>query len=420
MQLSYAPLVKQVTPAVVNVYATKTEQGFQSPFQGDPFFSQLFGNDVFQSRPQTSQSLGSGVIVDPKGVIVTNSHVVNGADEIHIALSGGREYPVKVLLDDPKSDLAVLQIADTKGKNFPALSFANSDDVEVGDLVLAIGNPFGVGQTVTSGIVSALARSGVESGNFDYFIQTDAAINPGNSGGALVDLQGHLVGINTAIFSRSGGSVGIGFAIPANMARAVAEAGEKGGPIVRPWFGARLQEVTSDIADSLNIDPPHGALITEVAPGSPAANAGLKSGDAIIKIDGVDVDAPQGFDFRFATKDIGTSRTLPMCVPASRGRQGGGGRGARSGDRPDRADQRQYAVRRHDGEPADAGGGAGHEPAVRQQGRGGDRRRRGFGGRSDGAAEGRRDRRHQLARRSTMWGRSSPWSRRERTDGRLC
>ncbi len=188
---------------------------------------------------------------------------------------------------------------------FPALSFADSDQLQVGDLVLAIGNPFGVGQTVTSGIVSALARTGVETGNFDYFIQTDAAINPGNSGGALVNLQGQLVGINTAIFTRSGGSVGIGFAIPANMAKTVSEAGEKGGPIVRPWFGARLQEVTTDIADSLNIDPPHGALITEVAPDSPAAKAGLKSGDAIIKIDGIDVDAPQGFDFRFATKEIG-------------------------------------------------------------------------------------------------------------------
>jgi serine protease Do len=311
VQLSFAPVVKAVTPGVVNVYATKTEQGFQSPFANDPFFSRLFGgSDMFQSRPQTSQSLGSGVIVDSKGVIVTNSHVVHGADDIRIALSGGRQYPVKLLLDDPKSDLAVLQIQNSNGKVFPALTFADSDDVQVGDLVLAIGNPFGVGQTVTSGIVSALARTGVETGNFDYFIQTDAAINPGNSGGALVDLKGHLVGINTAIFTRSGGSVGIGFAIPANMAHAVAEAGEKGGPIVRPWFGAELQEVTTDIADSLNIDPPHGALITEVAPDSPAAKAGLKSGDAIIKIDGVDVDAPQGFDFRFATKELGSEVDL--------------------------------------------------------------------------------------------------------------
>jgi serine protease Do len=310
VQLSFSPLVKQVTPAVVNVYATKTEQGFQSPFANDPFFSRLFGGDMFQSRPRTSQSLGSGVIIDPSGVIITNSHVVNGADEIHIALSGGREYPVTLLLDDPKSDLAVLKIGNASGKTFPSLKFGNSDDLLVGDLVLAIGNPFGVGQTVTSGIVSALARTGVETGNFDYFIQTDAAINPGNSGGALVNLKGELVGINTAIFTRSGGSVGIGFAIPANMARVVAEAGEKGGKIVRPWFGARLQEVTTDIADSLNIDVPHGALVAEVAPDSPAAKAGLKAGDVIVKIDGIDVDAPQGFDFRFATKELGTTTDL--------------------------------------------------------------------------------------------------------------
>lgn len=310
VQLSFAPVVKQVTPAVVNVYATKTEQGFESPFASDPFFSRFFGGDMFQSRPQTSQSLGSGVIIDKTGVIVTNSHVVSGADDIRIALSGGREYPVKLLLDDPKSDLAVLQIENANGREFPALSFAASDDLEVGDLVLAVGNPFGVGQTVTSGIVSALARTGVETNNFDYFIQTDAAINPGNSGGALVNLKGELIGINTAIFTRSGGSVGIGFAIPAAMARTVAAAGEHGGKIVRPWFGARLQEVTTDIADSLAIDPPHGALIAEVAADSPAAKAGLKPGDAIVKIDGVDVDAPQGFDFRFATKELGTTTNL--------------------------------------------------------------------------------------------------------------
>ncbi|MEQ1901547.1 MAG: DegQ family serine endoprotease [Devosia sp.] len=310
VQLSFAPIVREVTPAVVNVYATKVEQGVQSPFADDPFFSRFFGGDMFQSRPRTSQSLGSGVIVDPVGIIVTNSHVVHGADDIRIALSGGREYAVRLLLDDPKSDLAVLKIADPNGRTFPALRFADSDSLEVGDLVLAVGNPFGVGQTVTSGIVSALARTGVETGNFDYFIQTDAAINPGNSGGALVDLNGNLVGINTAIFTRSGGSVGIGFAIPANMARTVAAAAVKGGTITRPWFGARLQEVTTDIADSLSIDPPHGALIAEVAPDSPAERAGLQAGDAIIEIDGVDVDAPQGFEFRFATKDLGSQSSL--------------------------------------------------------------------------------------------------------------
>jgi Do/DeqQ family serine protease len=317
IQLSFAPIVKQVTPAVVNVYATKTEQGFESPFASDPFFSRFFGSDMFRSRPRTSQSLGSGVIVDAKGIIVTNSHDVSGADDIRIALSGGREYPVRLLLDDPKSDLAVLQIENAGGREFPALRFAEADDLEVGDLVLAVGNPFGVGQTVTSGIVSALARTGVETNNFDYFIQTDAAINPGNSGGALVNLSGELVGINTAIFSRSGGSVGIGFAIPSTMVRSVARAGETGGVLVRPWFGARLQEITTDIADSLAIDPPHGALITEVAADSPAARAGLQPGDAIVQIDGVDVDAPQGFEFRFATKDLGTTTVLSIVRSGS-------------------------------------------------------------------------------------------------------
>ena len=341
VQLSFAPVVKEVTPAVVNVYATKTEQGFESPFANDPFFSRFFGRDMFRSRPRTSQSLGPGVIVDATGVIVTNSHVVSGADDIRIALSGGREFPVKLLLDDPKSDLAVLQIEDAKGRTFPALRFADSDSLQVGDLVLAVGNPFGVGQTVTSGIVSALARTGVETANFDYFIQTDAAINPGNSGGALVNLAGELVGINTAIFTRSGGSVGIGFAIPANMARTVAEAGEAGGPIVRPWFGARLQEVTTDIADSLAIDPPHGALVAEVATGSPADEAGLRPGDAIVEIDGVDVDAPQGFDFRFATKALGSTSTLTYGA----GKTAEAGRGQRAAGRPAGRRPRSAAIR---------------------------------------------------------------------------
>lgn len=309
IQLSFAPVVKQVTPAVVNVYATRTEQGFESPFASDPFFSRFFGGERFRSRPRTSQSLGSGVIIDPSGLIVTNSHVVTGGDDIRIALSGGREYAVRLVLDDPKSDLAILAIENPGGRSFPALSFASGDDLEVGDLVLAVGNPFGVGQTVTSGIVSALARTGVETANFDYFIQTDAAINPGNSGGALVNLRGELVGINTAIFTRGGGSIGIGFAIPSAMVRAVARAGET-GVLVRPWFGARLQEINTDIADSLAIDLPHGALVTEVALGSPASDAGLRPGDAIIAIDGVAVDAPQGFEFRFATKDIGTTTRI--------------------------------------------------------------------------------------------------------------
>ncbi|MDR3474574.1 MAG: Do family serine endopeptidase [Devosia sp.] len=312
VQLSFAAVVKQVAPAVVNVYATTITQQSTSPFANDPFFERFFGlqGQLFQSRPRESQSLGSGVIVDPRGIIVTNSHVVNGATDVKVAVQDGRQYSVDVLINDSKTDLAVLRIKDPGGKTFPALQFANSDALQVGDLVLAIGNPFGVGQTVTSGIVSALARTGVESSDYEAFIQTDAAINPGNSGGALVDLNGRLVGINTAIFTQSGGSVGIGFAIPSNMARTVANAGENGGKLVLPWLGARLQGVTSDIANSLNIDPPRGAMVTDVAPQSPAEQAGLKSGDVITAIDGIGVDQPQGLNYHLATMPIGGTAKL--------------------------------------------------------------------------------------------------------------
>lgn len=309
LQLSFAPVVRAVAPSVVNVYATTVTEQAVSPFASDPFFQRFFGGDspFFQQRPRESQSLGSGVIVDAAGVILTNSHVVNGATDIRISVADGREFAVDLVLDDPKTDLAVLRIREPGSGAFPAVAFGNSDALEVGDLVLAIGNPFGVGQTVTSGIVSALARTGVESSNYEFFIQTDAAINPGNSGGALVDLQGRLVGINTAIFTRGGGSIGIGFAIPANMARVVAEAGIAGGGIVRPWFGARLQEVTTDIADSLGLERPRGALITEVAPGSSAERAGFRPGDVILSADGFAVGQPSAFDFRLATKPIGST-----------------------------------------------------------------------------------------------------------------
>lgn len=310
LQLSFAPIVRDVSPSVVNVYATTVTQQSVSPFANDPFFRRFFGDDMFSTRPRESQSLGSGVIVDTTGVILTNSHVVEGATDIRVTLADGREFAVDLALDDPKTDLAVLRVRDAGGTAFPAVSFADSDALEVGDLVLAIGNPFGVGQTVTSGIVSALARTGVESSNYEFFIQTDAAINPGNSGGALVDIDGRLIGINTAIFTRSGGSVGIGFAIPSNMARVVAEAGIAGGDLIRPWFGARTQEVTSDIADSLGLDTPRGALITEVAPGSTAERAGFQPGDVILGIDGLAVQQPSAFDFRLATKPIGAEVTI--------------------------------------------------------------------------------------------------------------
>ena len=306
LQLSFAPIVKAVTPSVVNVYATKVTRS-SSPFANDPFFQRFFGGDPFFSgRPQESHSLGSGVIVDESGVILTNSHVVSGATDIRIATADGHEFAVDLALDDPKTDLAVLRVRNSNGATFEAIRFADSDALEVGDLVLAIGNPFGVGQTVTSGIVSALARTGVESSNYEFFIQTDAAINPGNSGGALVDMAGRLVGINTAIFTRSGGSIGIGFAVPSNMARVVAQAGIAGGQLVRPWFGARTQEVTSDIANSLGLDRPRGALITEVAPGGSAERAGFRPGDVILSVDGFAIQQPSAFDFRLATREIGS------------------------------------------------------------------------------------------------------------------
>ncbi len=308
--LSFAPVVQAASPSVVNVYATRIEQRAVSPFANDPFFSRFFGDQSFQTRPRESRSLGSGVIVDEGGVILTNSHVITGATDIRIALNDGREYAVDLVVEDQQTDLAVLRVRETGGSAFPAISFADSDALLVGDLVLAIGNPFGVGQTVTSGIVSALARTGVEASDYEFFIQTDAAINPGNSGGALVDMEGRLVGINTAIYSQSGGSVGIGFAIPANMARLVAEAGASGGEIVRPWFGAKMQAVTSDIASSLRMAAPHGAMITEVAPGGPAERAGFRSGDVILSVDGQRIDDPSAFNFRLATRPIGGTASL--------------------------------------------------------------------------------------------------------------
>ncbi|MDP2299076.1 MAG: DegQ family serine endoprotease [Pseudolabrys sp.] len=308
LRLSYAPVVQRVAPAVVNVYAAKTVQT-RNPLFEDPIFRRFFGVPG-DARNQLQRSLGSGVIVDASGLIVTNVHVIEGADEIKVSLSDKREFEATVVLKDPRTDLAVLRVKDPKEK-FPFLDFANSDTLEVGDVVLAIGNPFGVGQTVTHGIVSALARTQVGVSDYQFFIQTDAAINPGNSGGALVDLAGKLVGINTAIFSRSGGSQGVGFAIPANMVRVVTTSAKTGGSAVkRPWLGAKLQAVTADIADSLSLKRPAGALISSVTAGSPAARAGLKAGDLIVSVDGQAVDDTNAFDYRFGTKPIGGTAKL--------------------------------------------------------------------------------------------------------------
>ena len=308
VQLSFAPVVKRVTPAVVNVYAARVVEN-HNPFLNDPLFRRFFGG---VPREQVMRSLGSGVIVDPSGLVVTNYHVIEGASEVKVALSDKREFDAEIVLKDEHSDLTVLGLKDASEK-FPVLDFANSDELQVGDVVLAIGDPFGVGQTVTHGIVSAVARTQVGISDYQFFIQTDAAINPGNSGGALVDIKGRLVGINTAIYSRSGGSQGIGFAIPANMVRVVVASAMVGSAAVkRPWLGAKLQEVTAEIADSLGLKRPSGALVASIAAAGPAARAGIKTGDVIVAIDGIVVDDPNSFDYRFVTKPLGGSAQISL------------------------------------------------------------------------------------------------------------
>ncbi|MCW5700187.1 MAG: DegQ family serine endoprotease [Rhodospirillales bacterium] len=314
IQLSFAPVVDRAAPAVVNIYSRrKVQTRGMSPLFDDPFFRRFFG-DQFSfgvPRERIQNALGSGVIVDADGVIVTNHHVVGGADEIRVVLADRREFDAKLLGSDEKSDLAVLRI-DTEGDKLPTIGFRDSDDVHVGDLVLAIGNPFGVGQTVTSGIVSALARTQAGISDFNLFIQTDAAINPGNSGGALVDINGRLIGINTAIFSKSGGSLGIGFAVPSNMVRSVLAGIVNTGHLVRPWFGAWGRQVTADIANSLGLDRPVGVLIEDVYRDGPAAAAGIRIGDVILKVDGQTVDHPEALDYRLATLPVGDRTSIEV------------------------------------------------------------------------------------------------------------
>jgi Do/DeqQ family serine protease len=307
VRLSFAPVVQRAAPTVVNVYAAKTV-AMQNPLFDDPLFRRFFG----APGDQVQRSLGSGVLVDGGGLVVTNNHVIEGADQVKISLADKREYEAEIVLKDARSDLAVLRLK-ASGEKFPVIEFSDSDALQVGDVVLAIGNPFAVGQTVTHGIVSAVARTQVGISDYQFFIQTDAAINPGNSGGALVDLSGKLVGINTAIFSRSGGSQGIGFAIPANMVKVVVASAKGGGKAVRrPWLGAHLQAVTPDIAENLGLKRPAGALVASLTAGSPAARAGLKAGDLVVGIDGQDVEDPNAFDYRFATKALGGTARLAL------------------------------------------------------------------------------------------------------------
>ncbi len=312
-QYSFAPIVRKAAPAVVNVYVRSRVQAFNSPFADDPIFRRFFGEQFGEPSERVMSSLGSGVIVSADGLVVTNTHVVKarGETEIRIALSDKREFDAKVIAQDDKTDIAVLKLENGDGK-FPFLEFEDSDSLEVGDMVLAIGNPFGVGQTVTSGIISALSRSDVGVSDAQVFIQTDAAINPGNSGGALVDMNGRLVGINTMIFSKSGGSVGIGFAIPSNLVKVYAESALSGRKVERPWLGAKLDAVTREIAEGLGLARVAGAVVSRVSDKGPAAIAGIEPGDVIMRVDGVEVTDARAVFYRLTTKGVG--QTVKLSV----------------------------------------------------------------------------------------------------------
>ena len=300
VKLSFAPVVERAAPAVVNIYTKRVVQS-SSRFAGDPFFERFFGGDFGAPREQVQNSLGSGVIVSPDGVVVTNNHVIEGMTEIKVVLNDRREYNAMLILAEPQTDLAVLQIEPVEP--LPYLQFANSDALEVGDIVLAIGNPFGVGQTVTNGIVSALARTAVSVSDYQFFIQTDAAINPGNSGGALVDSDGRLIGVNTAIYSRSGGSNGIGFAIPSRLVQQVIRSAIDGEALVRPWLGVSASTVTSELAKALELDRPAGAIIDDTWTRGPADIGGIEPGDVIVSVDGEPIYDEQTLHYRIGVKD---------------------------------------------------------------------------------------------------------------------
>src|SRR4051812_22772556 len=288
--LSYSDAVRRATPSVVNIFTSKEIRSPRHPLLNDPLFRRFFG-DQLPDEAQRASSLGSGVIVSSSGYLLTNHHVVEAADEIEVALPDGKKLLAKVVGNDPETDLAVLRVT---ADSLPVITFGSSDALRVGDAVLAIGNPFGVGQTVTGGIVSALGRTGLGINTFENFIQTDAAINPANSGGALIDAGGNLVGINTAIFSRSGGSMGIGFAIPVSTAKMVLEQIVKTGSVTRGWIGVEVQELTPAVAESFKLQGARGALIAGVLRGGPADKAGVKPGDILVEVEGKPVGDPSG------------------------------------------------------------------------------------------------------------------------------
>ena len=303
MKLSFAPIVRRAAPAVVNVYSRRVVRQ-----QVDPFWNLFSGGGM--PRERVEQSLGSGSIVRADGIILTNHHNIAGATDVRVATADRREWPATVLLDDARADLAVLKI-DTKGERLPTIAIDDAASPQVGDLVLAIGNPFGVGQTVTNGIVSALARSQIGSNDYAFFIQTDASINPGNSGGPLVDMNGDLIGVNTAIVSSSGASAGVGFAIPAVMAKQVVDAALGGDHVVmRPWLGVKSQALTDEMAKSFGLSSPEGVVVTDVWSGGVAARAGITRGDLILSVDGEAVNDDAALTYRVATRHAGDTLTL--------------------------------------------------------------------------------------------------------------
>lgn len=315
MLLSFAPIVKAVVPAVVNIQTSRNVTARRQPFLDDPLLEFFFGQNGPRApaeRRRVENALGSGVMLRADGVVVTNNHVIEGADQITVILSDRRAFEAVLLSRDERADLAFLKI-DPGREQLPTLDLARSDALEVGDLVLAIGNPFGIGQTVTSGIISATNRTAAGLERDVSFIQTDAAINPGNSGGALVDLRGRLVGINTAIFSRSGGSIGIGFAIPADLVRIRLQGAVSGDEEVsRPWLGAELHGVDVGIAESIGMPSPRGVLVGKIWPGSVAEQGGLLSGDVILAVDGASVDDPASFGYRLSLQPLGTPAKLSI------------------------------------------------------------------------------------------------------------